>query len=259
MTEEVLAGGIANPGAVVRVGDTVRRPASRYAPTIHRLLIHLSEAGFTAPRPLELDGEREVMTFIEGDVPIPPYPSWAFADEALGGVGRLLRAYHEAVESFPLSDRAEWADELTDPHGEDVICHNDVCLENVVFRGGEPVALLDFDYAAPGRKLWDLAMTARMWVPMRPPGDPLPGQVDFDPFRRFRVIVDAYGVPVKDHEELVDAVIETKRVGAAFLQRHVDAGEVEFQRLLADRGPALDRQLEWLESNRPRLIAVLSG
>jgi thiamine kinase-like enzyme len=47
-----------------------------------------------------------------------------------------------------------------------MICHNDVCLENVVFRDGEAVALLDFDFAAPGRPLFDLAAFARMCVPI---------------------------------------------------------------------------------------------
>jgi thiamine kinase-like enzyme len=47
-----------------------------------------------------------------------------------------------------------------------VICHNDVCLENVVFRGGLAVALLDFDFAAPGRPTFDSAAFARMCVPV---------------------------------------------------------------------------------------------
>ena len=29
------------------------------------------------------------------------------------------------------------------------MCHNDVCPENVVFRDGIAVALLDFEFAAP--------------------------------------------------------------------------------------------------------------
>lgn len=42
-----------------------------------------------------------------------------------------------------------------------MLCHNDVCPENVVFRDGRAAALIDFDLAAPGRALWDIAMTAR--------------------------------------------------------------------------------------------------
>ena len=30
--------------------------------------------------------------------------------------------------------------------GGPIVCHNDVCLENVVFRDGEAVGLLDFDF-----------------------------------------------------------------------------------------------------------------
>lgn len=44
--EHVLAGGIANSGAVVRVGDTVRRPGGDNATLVHRLLAHLQDAGF---------------------------------------------------------------------------------------------------------------------------------------------------------------------------------------------------------------------
>src|SRR3712207_8027153 len=48
---------------VVRVGDTVRRPAGRWTPAVHALLAHLHEAGFrAAPRPLGLDERgREVL------------------------------------------------------------------------------------------------------------------------------------------------------------------------------------------------------
>jgi thiamine kinase-like enzyme len=59
-----------------------------------------------------------------------------------------------------------WRDELADPAGGFVVFHNDVCLENVVFRGGVAVALLDFDFAAPGRPVYDLAQFARMCVPV---------------------------------------------------------------------------------------------
>ena len=58
-----------------------------------------------------------------------------------------------------------WSDELADPSGGPVVCHNDVCLENVVFRDGAAVGLLDFDFAAPGRPIHDLTFS-RMCVPI---------------------------------------------------------------------------------------------
>ena len=41
-----LAGGIANSGAVVRVGETVRRRATRYSPLVRAVVTHLEAVGF---------------------------------------------------------------------------------------------------------------------------------------------------------------------------------------------------------------------
>ena len=79
--------------------------------------------------------------------------------------------------------------------GDTVICHNDVCPENVVFRGGVAVALLDFDFAAPGTRLHDLARLALMTVPIDTPEDAArTGRGGLDPFTRLRVVADAYGL-----------------------------------------------------------------
>ena len=53
--ETPLRGGNMSSG-VVRVGDTVRRPAGPWTPAVHALLDHLHSVGFRgAPRPLGLD------------------------------------------------------------------------------------------------------------------------------------------------------------------------------------------------------------
>jgi hypothetical protein len=59
----------------VRVGDTVRRAAGSSAPAVRELLLHLEAVGFDgAPRHLGTDQlGREVLSWIEGDVPLPPY------------------------------------------------------------------------------------------------------------------------------------------------------------------------------------------
>lgn len=252
--EEVLRGGVANPGAVVRRGEVVSRPAPQHADAIHRLLDHLAKAGFEVPRPVGTVSEgRETLTFVHGDVPVPPYPAWALTDDALETVGVLLRGYHEAVRSFDPGDLS-WSDELRDPGGSDLVCHNDVCLENVVFRNGEAVALLDFDLAAPGRALWDVARTAGMCVPLRPPGDPLPGQDELDPFARLAKFARAYGVRPGDAGELVGAIEGVFESGAAFVRRHVERGHEGFLRMVAARGPEADeRRMQWYRQNRDRL------
>src|SRR5687768_1958609 len=117
--EHPLVGGMDPAAGVVRLGDTVRRPAGPSSPAVRSLLQHLEDVGFDgAPRFLGVDEEgRDVLTFIEGDVALPPYPRWALTDDALGDLGRLLRSYHEATIGFDASSTTGWSDEWSDPVG----------------------------------------------------------------------------------------------------------------------------------------------
>ncbi len=127
------------------------------------------DAGFGGvPRPVGIDADgRERLEFIEGDAPTAPYPSWALTDEALTSVAELMARFHRASAAFdPARPGLTWNDEIADPRGGPIVCHNDICLENVVFRDGLAVGLLDFDYCAPGRPVYDLAQFARMCVPI---------------------------------------------------------------------------------------------
>jgi hypothetical protein len=94
--EQTLLGGVMNPGAVVRVGDTVRRPVRPGAEVVWALLGHLEEVGFTeAPRFLDVDeAGREILSYIPGEVGIPPFPPWVVSEGALDKCGR-----HEEVTS----------------------------------------------------------------------------------------------------------------------------------------------------------------
>ena len=81
-------------------------------------------------------------------------------------IARLLRRMHDVSTTVPFELDATWSSEIADPLGGEVFCHNDVCLENVVFRDEVAVGLLDFDFAASGRREFDLASFARMCVPI---------------------------------------------------------------------------------------------
>ena len=103
--------------------------------------------------------------FIDGEVPVAPYPDWSQSDTALASIARLLRGLHDAARGFD-PQGLTWDDSLADPAGGTLVCHNDVCPENVVFRDGIAVALLDFEFAAPGRPVYDVAHLARLCVPI---------------------------------------------------------------------------------------------
>lgn len=132
--------------------------------------------------------------FVNGDVPLSPYPDWSQSDTALASITRLLGGLHDAARRFD-PQGLTWNEALADPAGGTLVCHNDVELSNVVFRDGIAVALIDFEFAAPGRPVYDLAQLARLCVPI---------EDDFDQARvgwrpadrpaRLRLVADAYGL-----------------------------------------------------------------
>ena len=206
--EVVLHGGTANRGLVVRVGDTVRRPPRATGGSTVALLDHLERVGFDgAPRHLGLDEQgREVLTYVPGSAVTPPYPAWALTDEALVSVAELLRRYHDAVSTFSPPAGLAWPQPAPALFCRDgLVSHNDPNMDNIVFRDGRAVALIDFDLASRGSRLWDVAAAARLWVPLR--SDP-----DIDDVRRgrtparLRLLVTAYGLPPDDRAALPDAV-----------------------------------------------------
>jgi Ser/Thr protein kinase RdoA (MazF antagonist) len=261
MIEEVpLQGGVAHPGQVVRVGDTVRRPAGAHTASVHALLAHVLDRGFDgAPKPLGTDERgREVLSFVPGDVPVPPYPSWALSEETLASVARLLHRFHDAVRGFDPAGHT-WSSEFGDEAMGPIVVHNDVCPENVVFRDGEAVTLLDFDFAGPGRAIEDVASTISMWAPLRDPRTIEPDRAALDPFRRARVACDAYGVTSAERTELLRMWPAMRRQGIAFVRRHVDAGEPAFVEMWEAAGGEQGerRNLVWIEDNLERLRRAL--
>ena len=190
--EEQLLGGTANRGLVVRVGDTVHRPQTEGSAAVHDLLLHLEEVGFDgAPRYLGTDDQgREVLSYIDGEAPTVPYPAWAMEDDALVSVARLLRRYHAAVRTFGGSDQP-WASSVPAAYRQGLVNHNDPNLDNIIFRDSEAVALIDFDLASPGSALWDVAVAARLWVPLRDPVD-VPDDRARRTGDRLRLFADAY-------------------------------------------------------------------
>jgi hypothetical protein len=260
---EILRGGVGNAGLVWREGDRVSRPAGPQAPTVHALLRHVREAGFDGvPEPLGIDDGRELLTFLPGDVPCPPFSAWSVSDDALASVATLLRRFHDATRGFAAPGCGSWNREMAEPRsGGDVVCHNDVCLENVVFRDGVAVALLDLDFAAPGSRWWDVASFARMCVPMDDPEDAARrGMRSEDAAARLRIVADAYGLPA-DRSPLVDRLQEQTDAGGRFVKRRVDAGDEAFTRMWNESGGAAryDRRRAWFASMRPRLIDALHG
>ena len=159
---EVLTGG--NMGPVVRRGDQVHRVSGEWSPSVHRLLRHCRAAGLiSVPEVRELtDDGREVLGFIPGDVPAYPMPGWVWGHEALVSSARLLRELHDAT--IGCDPKGPWRSPVHEP--VEVICHNDFAPYNCVYEDGRAVGVIDFDFASPGSRLWDLAYLAYRIVPL---------------------------------------------------------------------------------------------
>jgi len=225
LSETSLSGGRVTSG-VVRIGDTVRRPPKANAPLVRALLAELAERGFDgAPRYLGRDVQgRETFTYLEGDVPGELEAS--FSDKTLAVAAGLIRDYHDATAGSQLAEGAE------------VICHNDLSPCNFVFRDGNPVAIIDFDNAAPGPRSDDIGYALFLWLNIGTDGPTAREQA-----RRIGVFCDAYGVP--DHLDVADAV-------ATAISRNIE-------RLRAG-GRLTDvcwwkAQLDWVERNRAELAS----
>jgi aminoglycoside phosphotransferase (APT) family kinase protein len=258
---EVLQGGVANAGAVVRVGDDVLRPAPPNVETTHRFLRHLASIGI-APEPIAVEGDgRERVRFIAGEVSIPPYPAWSQSDAALESVAKLIRVLHEASHSFAREAHDAWNAEVADPESDDsVICHNDACLENVVFRDGVAVALLDFDFAAPGRRSYDVACFARMCVPVD--DDVNRGRLGWEVKQlpeRLRLIADAYGLADDERAEVVASIDYVIAQHGAFVRRRVEAGDPGFVAMWEAGGglARFDRRRDWWAQYRDDFVAAM--
>jgi hypothetical protein len=178
--EEVpLRGGRVNEG-VVRVGNTVRRPTGPRSDFVQRLLVHLERVQFEgAPRFLGVDAKgRQMLTLLPG-APLPG--SALLTDDQLRSAAELLRRYHAAAASAPAELRGAL----------ETIVHGDVGPWNIMWQGDTAVALIDFDEARPGERVFDLGYLAWKGLRLNASGPPAPEQR-----RRLAVLAEAYGISV---------------------------------------------------------------
>jgi Phosphotransferase enzyme family len=180
-----------------RVGRTVRRETGPWTPTIHALLRHLESVGFTgAPRVLGIDERgREILSLIDGESATHPWPAPLFTEEGMAALGRIIRAFHDAVRTFRPTDDALYRVGHK-PLGPDmIVCHGDLGYWNTIWREGTVVGIIDWDFAEPDLPLRDIAQAAIYAVPLRDDKWWKEAGSSADPERRSRLaaLCDGYG------------------------------------------------------------------
>ncbi|TFC96730.1 MULTISPECIES: phosphotransferase [Cryobacterium] len=224
MDEEVLAGG--NSSMVIRVGNTVPRPAGPWTPAVHRLLTTLRAAGVTeVPEPFGMDKQgREVLSYLPGIVGNFPLPSRIGSPTILHEAGSLLRRAHDASEPLAYA-AATWQLPAHEPI--EVVCLNDVAPYNMVFQDGHIAGLIDVDMASPGPRIWDLAYLAYRLVPLGEYSNP--DASGRDPrLGRLDALIRAYGHEF-DQAAVLRAAADRMEDLAVFTdQRAADMGRIDF-------------------------------
>ena len=254
--EIVLAGG--NLTKVVRMGDTVRREAGPWTPSIHNLLAHLRRRGFTvAPEALGVDDlGREILTFIPGEtLTHSPWPPWVWSDELLEEAVNVLADYHQKVADFrPPYVESRLGTELL--RSDQIVCHNDFAPYNCVFREGHIAGLIDWDVVCAGDRSWDLAFFAWHWVPLYPLSLDMAWRSLSDCQRRLRLIVDSYGL--KDRTDFVKRIIERVEASRSGILIRASAGDEAFIRLLKEgHADEMKRTIDFVRENENSLIDSL--
>jgi len=246
----------------------VRRPVQGNSPLVHALLRHLEDVGFAgAPRFLGIDSAgREVLTYVEGEVAGRPRPAWIADEDRLISVGRLVRAYDDAAATFVVPPGAEPDPGLPDPPGippapaypPELIGHVDITPENVVFRDGEAVALIDFDLAKWATRADEMFSAMLWWAPLRDPADVDPLLRDVDAPRRCRLLADAYGMSETDRGRVVDIAIIRSRRSWYLMKQRAELLGGGWQRMWDEgAGDQIRRRLAWVERNAGTLRAAL--
>ncbi|GGK99074.1 phosphotransferase [Mangrovihabitans endophyticus] len=199
------------PSHVMRSGNTVRRRVGPGTQTVHALLRHLAEAGFVgAPRVVGegIDGDgNEVLTWIEGET-VHPY---AWSDDGVAHVGRLLRDLHAATAGFRPPPEARWHPWWMHHSGPGtVIGHCDAGPWNIVARDGTPVAFIDWTLAGPVDRIDEVVATA--WWNAQLHDDDVAQRNGLPDAaaraRQLRLFLDGYELATPDRADLVGRMIE---------------------------------------------------
>ncbi|MET9018440.1 phosphotransferase [Actinopolymorpha sp. NPDC004070] len=254
---EILPGGFHS--APVRKGEVVERRAGPWTPKVHALLRHLRRSGFgQAPAPVAVseDGRIETLGFVGGEGGTYPLTDVQRSGEALVNVALAIRAMHDATAGFVPPDEGSWQVRTSLPSEIDCIGHNDLGPYNLVYRGAEVAAIIDWDFAGPSSRAWDLCYAAHRFVPLSAPRstrafgwDPVPDQA-----ARLRTFAIAYGGDIPP-ARLLDLLVVRLGSIAATIEREVRAGNPAYDRQRDERHTDGYREdIAYVLANRAALL-----
>jgi hypothetical protein len=157
---------------------------------------------------LGVDAAREELSFIPGRS-IPASLAGYEDESILLQVGVTIRAFHDAMEGFVLTQGTSCVPMAQAPEFPTLVCHNDLGPWNVIVHDGRVTGLIDWDLVAPGTPEWDLAYAAWRFAPLYPEG-----RTRFTPVEqalRITLLLDAYGLPSDRRKGFVRLILQRMR------------------------------------------------
>lgn len=202
------------------------------------------------------DGRTETLSFVEGDAGTYPLSAAQRSDEALVNVARTLRAMHDATAGFAARSTAGWQARTAVPAQIDCIGHNDLGPYNVIFAGTEVAGIIDWDFAGPSSRAWDLCYAAHRFVPLSAPRttrafgwNEIP-----DLAARLEAFTAAYGTDISP-ARLLDLLVVRLGSIAANIEHQVRAGNPAFDRQRDERhADAYREDIEFILGSRRTLL-----
>ena len=248
MDEQALTGGNASD-AVVRFGDTVRKPWTPATPIVTTYVEALRAAGIDAPKPMGRDDRgRSVQEFVIGPSAMDVDPL-SHAD--LRRVGSMVRRIHDASVGFVPPADAVWETAIPAP-GADLVCHNDLAPWNLIV--GDRWVFIDWDASAPSTRLWDLAYAAQAFTLNDATTPPEVAAA------RLTAFVDGYGADPELREALPQGMTARTAAMVDLLESsHRDGREPWASMYLSGHGAHWSAALRYVETHSARWAAALAA
>ncbi len=242
---------------VRRVGDTIRRPVREWTAAVHALLEHPGAAGFgKAPRVLGIEGDEEVLSLLRGEPAFKPWPPVLRDSRGPAALARWLRDYHQAIRDFRPSAGARWHLSEQDWQPGMVIRHGDLGPWNSIWDDDSLTGFIDWDFAAPGQAMDDVAQLAWYAVPLRPLDPERAPWLTGLPVQRARLQAICTAYPAQP-DAVLDALAGLQAREADRIRREGTRGVEPWAGFLA-RGDAteMDEEAAWLRKNRAALLGT---
>jgi aminoglycoside phosphotransferase (APT) family kinase protein len=232
--DEELQGGFVN--TVVRRGDAVLRKPGERAEFVHSLLGVL-DGWSGSPRLLGVDEGREQLSFIDGYVAWErPWKAAVTSSDTLRSVGRLVREFHDLTAGTALAGDQE------------VVCHNDLSPKNTVYTadGSRAIAFIDWDIAAPGPRIHDIAFICWQYAELGDVERVVP---------QWRALLAGYGAT--DLADLIPTILWWQSRAADGIDAEAGAGNSAMQHLRELGVPEeIRRNRDWIQANAGKLQEV---